>query len=194
MESNVWGNTKFDLKRQFFKLVGSNFRIYDSRGSLVLFSHQKGFKLREDIRIFFDEQGTQEAMSICARQIIDFSAAYDVVDSATHQKIGAFKRKGWASMLRDEWIMMDVNDREIGKVIEDSMLLGLLRRFLSNLIPQNYDMVFVDGSRVGDYRQHWNPLAYWMTMDFTMDSMKRVDPRMKVAAGVLLAAIEGKQN
>lgn len=194
MEANVWANTKFDLKKQFFKLVGSNFRIYDPQQNMVLFSHQKGFKLRGDIRIYYDEGGSQEALSVCAREIIDFSAAYDVVDSQTHQKIGAFKRKGWASLVRDEWIVMDVNDREIGKVMEDSVLLGLLRRFLSNWIPQNYDMLLLDGSRVADYRQHWNPFAYWLTMDFTMDPMKRVDPRMKLAAGVLLAAVEGKQR
>jgi hypothetical protein len=189
-----WSGTQFELKRQFFKLVGSNFRIYDASGNLVLFSHQKGFKLKEDIRIYADEAGTREVLSIRARQIFDFKAAYDVIDSATGQKIGALKRKGWSSMIRDEWIVMDPNDMEIGKVIEDSQLMALVRRFASNLVPQNYDLLLNDGTRVADFRQHFNPFLYWLTIDFTMDPQHRLDPRLKFAAAVLLAAIEGRQE
>ncbi len=189
-----WGGGRFELKRQFFKLVGSNFRIHDAGGNLVLFSHQKGFRLKEDIRVYHDEGGTREALSIQARQVFDFAGAYDVLDAQTHEKVGAFKRKGWQSMIRDEWIVMDASDREIAKVIEDSQLLALLRRFLTNLVPQNYDMLLNDGSKVADYKQHFNPFAYWLSMDFTMDPHARIDPRLKVAAGVLLAAIEGRQE
>jgi uncharacterized protein YxjI len=189
-----WGGGRFELKRQFFKLIGSNFRIYDASGNLVLFSHQKGFKLKEDIRVYHDEGGTREALSIQARQVFDFAGAYDVIDVQTREKVGAFKRKGWQSMIRDEWIVMDANDREIAKVLEDSQLLALLRRFLTNLVPQNYDMLLTDGSRVADYKQHFNPFVYWLSMDFTMDPQNRIDPRLKVAAGVLLAAIEGRQE
>lgn len=168
--------------------------MYDSAGNLVLFSHQKGFRLKEDIRIYADEAGREEVLSIRARQIMDFAAAYDVVESATGQKIGALKRKGWSSIIRDEWIVMDAQDREIGKVIEDSTMLALLRRFLTNLIPQNYDLLLLDGTRVADYRQHWNPFVYWLTIDFTMDPQHRIDPRLKFSAAVLLAAIEGRQS
>ena len=189
-----WGGNRFELKRQFFKMIGANFRIYDGGGNLVLFSHQKGFRLKEDIRVYFDEGGAYEALSIRARQIFDFAAAYDVIDSVSEQKVGAFKRKGWTSIIRDEWIVMDAEDRELGKVIEDSQAMALLRRFLSNLIPQNYDMLLNDGRRVADYRQHFNPFVYWLSMDFTMDPQDSLDPRLKVAAGVLLAAIEGRQE
>lgn len=43
------------LKRQVFALTGK-LRFYNPQGVLVLFSEQKMFKLREDIRIFADEQ------------------------------------------------------------------------------------------------------------------------------------------
>ena len=47
-----------------------------------MFSEQKMFRLREDIRVYSDESKSQEVLSIKARQILDFSAAYDVVDTA----------------------------------------------------------------------------------------------------------------
>lgn len=74
--------SQYLLKRQVFALTGK-FRFFDPSGKLVLFSEQKMFKLREDIRVYSDESKTQEVLMIKARQIVDFSAAYDVVDSAT---------------------------------------------------------------------------------------------------------------
>lgn len=180
------------LKRQVFALAGK-FRFFDPGGRLVLYSEQKMFKIREDIRVYSDESKAQEVLMIKARQIIDFSAAYDVVDSATGQKVGAFRRKGLASIFRDEWEILDVGDNLIGKLFEDSMGMALLRRFLSNLIPQNYDIT-IGTNRVADLKQNFNPFTYELNMDFSMDIGRLLDRRMGLAAGILLAAVEGRQG
>ena len=101
------------IRRQVFALTGK-FRVFDPSENLVLFSEQKMFRLREDIRVYADESKTQEVLTIKARQIIDFSAAYDVMDSTTGEKVGVLRRKGWASMLRDEWEVLDTNDQPRG--------------------------------------------------------------------------------
>ncbi len=180
------------LKRQVFALAGK-FRFYEPGGRLVLFSEQKMFKLREDIRVFSDESKSQEVLMIKARQIIDFSAAFDVVDSALGQKVGALRRKGLASMLRDEWEILDVNDAVIGSLFEDSMGLALVRRLLTNLVPQNYDIT-MGTDRVADLKQNFNPFTYELNLDFSMDVNQRLDRRLGIAAGILLAAIEGRQS
>jgi hypothetical protein len=185
-------HNQYVLKRQVFALAGK-FRFFDPSGKLVLFSQQKMFKLREDIRVYSDESKTQEVLMIKARQIIDFSAAYDVVDSATGQKVGALRRKGLASIVRDEWEILDVSDNVIGKLFEDSMGLALLRRFLSNLIPQNYDIT-LGTDRVADLKQNFNPFSYELNVDFSMDISHRLDRRIGLAAGILLAAVEGRQS
>ncbi len=180
------------LKRQVFALAGK-FRCFEPGGKLVLFSEQKMFKLREDIRVYSDESKTQEVLMIKARQIVDFSAAYDVVDSSTGQKVGALRRKGLASILRDEWEILDVGDNVVGKLFEDSMALALLRRFLSGLIPQNYDIT-VGTNRVADLKQNFNPFSYQLNIDFSMDTSQQLDRRLGLAAGILLAAVEGRQS
>ena len=185
-------HNQYLLKRQVFALAGK-FRFYDPGGRLVLFSQQKMFRLREDIRVYADENKTQEVLMIKARQIMDFSAAFDVVDSATGQKVGALRRKGLKSILRDEWDILDVSDNVIGKLFEDSMGLALMRRFLSGLIPQNYDIT-IGTNRVADLKQAFNPFAYQLTLDFSMDISQRLDRRVGIAAAILLAAIEGRQS
>jgi uncharacterized protein YxjI len=173
---------KYELKRQIMQLVGRNFRVYDANGQLVLFCHQKGFKLKEDLRVFRDEQQTQEVMRIAARKILDFSGFYDVFDSATGARIGVLRRMGWKSILRDEWTVVD------------NMLLALLRRFATNLIPQNYDLLMNDGSRAVDLKQNFNPFTYRLTIDFTDDPQGRMDRRLAFAGAFLLAAIERRQS
>lgn len=188
----IFQHNQYLLKRQVFALTGK-FRFYDSSENLVMFSAQKMFRLREDIRVYSDESKTQEVLMIKARQIIDFSAAFDVIDSVTGQKVGALRRKGFASMLRDEWDILDVNDNVIGKLFEDSMGMALLRRFLSSLIPQNYDIV-IGSNRVADLKQNFNPFTYQLNVDFSMDTARQLDRRVGIAAGILLAAIEGRQG
>lgn len=181
------------LQRQVFALTG-RFRVHDPSGNLVMFSEQKMFKLREDIRVYSDENKTQEVLSIKARQIIDFSAAYDVVDTAYNQKVGTLRRKGWSSMLRDEWQVLDANDNQIGVMFEDSMGMALLRRFLlGSWLPQNYDITLGE-TRVADLKQNFNLFRYELNLDFSMDPSQRLDRRLGIAAGILLAAVEGRQS
>ena len=184
---------RYSLKRQAFALTG-RFRIYDPADNLVLFSEQKMFRLREDIRVYADEAKTQEVLMIKARQIVDFSAAFDVIDTSTGSKAGALRRKGLRSLLRDEWELLDSGDNVIGQLFEDSMGLALLRRFLlGSLLPQNYDLT-IGGQRAGDLRQVFNLFAYRLELDFSMDAARSLDRRLGIAAGILLAAIEGKQR
>ncbi len=181
------------LKRQVFALTGK-FRIYNPDGQLVLFSQQKMFKLKEDIRVFSDESMTQELLRIQARQIIDFSAAYDVVDPAYQTKVGSLRRKGFRSMMRDEWEVLDINDQPIGILHEDNMTRALLRRLiLGSLLPQDYDLLIGD-HRVADFRQRFNLFRYELGLDFSMDTAKQLDRRIGIAAAILLGTIEGKQK
>lgn len=182
-----------ELRKQIFKLFGENFRIYGPGDRFMFICHKKGFKLKEDIRIYADEAMTQELMSIQARQVMDFSGAYDVIDSTTQMRVGVLKRKGWKSLAQDEWTVCDQNEVPIGTLVEDNIALAILRRFLSNLIPQNYDLL-INGARVLDLRQNFNPFSYRLVIDFSLDTNRQLDRRLGLAAAVLLAAIEGRQN
>ncbi len=181
------------LKRQVFALTGK-LRFYNPQEQLVLFSEQKMFKLREDIRLYADEQKSQEILSIKARQIIDFSAAYDVFDSGTGQKVGALRRKGLKSILRDEWEVLDMNDQVLGMLFEDNMTRAMLRRLLLGAwLPQDYDLTLGE-QRVADLKQRFNLFRYEMDIDFSMDSARRLDRRLGLAAATLIAIVEGRQE
>jgi len=189
----IFQHPQYLLKRQVFALTGK-LRFYDPQGELALFIEQKMFRLREDIRVYGDESKSQELLLIKARNIIDWAAAYDVTDSASGQKIGVLRRKGWKSMLRDEWEVLDANDQPVGKLFEDSVWQAMLRRLLlGSLLPQNYDLTLGD-VRVADLRQKFSLFGYQMILDFSMDTAGKLDRRLGIAAAALLAIIEGKQQ
>ena len=134
--ATTFQHSNYTLKRQVLALTGK-VRLYDASGKLVLYSQQKMFKLKEDIRVFSDETMIQEVLGIYARQMIDFAAAYDVIDSTSGIKVGALRRKGFSSLVRDEWEILDVGDHPIGRLREDSPLKALLRRLLlGSFLPQ----------------------------------------------------------
>lgn len=183
----------FEFRKQFFKLAGGSFRVYDTNQRLLLFSEQKAFKIREDIRVYSDEKKTNQTMAIRTQQIIDISPTFDVIEMPSNEKAGSLKRKGLKSILRDEWEIYDPNGLLIGKVEEDSTALAIIRRFLTNLIPQRYHFV-IGGEMVGTFHQHFNPFLYRATMDLTRDTGRLLDRRLALAAGILLLAIEGRQD
>lgn len=191
--NNPFGHQKYLLKKRILVMLGAKLNIYDPSGNMVMVVQQKAFKLREDIRVYSDEGFTQEVLSIKARKIMDFSAAYDVVDPIRNEKVGVLRRKGWSSIVRDNWEVLDAMDVKRGEITEDNMMLALIRRLLTNLVPQNYDMVF-DGTKVADFGQGFNPFAYHLNIDFSMDTGKKLDPRLGIAAAVLLATLEGRQS
>lgn len=193
MTPDRFNHSRYLIRKRILSLAGGRFEIFDMAGNLVLFSKMKAFKLKEDIRLFTDETMTTELVSIHARTVLDFSAVYDVIETATGRKIGALKRKGWKSMLRDEWIILDVYDNEIGVIQEESAFLALLRRFLTNLVPQQYH-VQLGGALVAEFTQNFNPFVTKLTLDFSFDAGHRLDRRLGIAAGLLLCAVEGKQE
>jgi hypothetical protein len=181
------------IRRNFWTVFGAKFRIFDPSGSMIAMCKQKAFKLKEDIRIYADAAMSQELLFIGARQVIDFSAAYDIIDSTTGEKVGALRRRGMKSILKDEWLILDVQDQQIGTVKEDSGGMAFLRRFVSNLIPQKFQIDLM-GAHMGSVRQHFNPFIFKATMDLSADTQRVMDRRLAVATAVLLLAIEGRQQ
>src|SRR6266545_1338894 len=105
--------TSFTVRRKVLKLFGGAFHIYDSAGNVIGYSKMKAFKLKEDIRLYTGEDMSQELLTIKARQMIDFAASYDVYDPQQQVKVGALRRRGLKSLIRDEWLILDPYDREM---------------------------------------------------------------------------------
>lgn len=181
---------EYVFRKKLFKLLGEAFHVFDGHGNLALYSDQKAFRLREDFRVYADEDKSEELLRITTPHVLDFSAAYCVHDSTTGEIVGSIKRKGVKSMFKDEWLFFAEDGRQLGRLSEASMAAALLSRFIG-LIPQKYVVTSTDGHHAADISQHFNPLVlkYDLQIEDTV-----IDPRLLIAMGILLAGIEGRQD
>ncbi len=136
---------KFPLKLSFkISTLSNDFTATDAGGNIVAYVRQKMFKLKEDIQIFSDESRTKLNYSIKADQWIDFSAAYSFFDQGG-QEFGKIARKGWRSIWKAEYEIIDQHQQiqyhvreENGWIkVMDSMLgeipiLGIFTGYLFN--------------------------------------------------------------
>ncbi len=183
---------KYLFRKKVFKVFGEAFHIYGPDNELAFYSKQKAFKIREDFRIFADVECEEELINITTPQIMDFGATYFVDDSISGKTIGAIRRKGMRSMIRDEWTLLSKDKSEIGKLSEASLGGALISRFLS-FVPQKYYVCDRDGLKVADIKQHFNPFVLKYTMDI-INKSSLIDSRLLIAVGVLLAGVEGRQD
>lgn len=181
------------LFRKKFTVAGGKIWVLDQQNKMVVFVKQKAFKLKEDIRAYSDDSMSNEILLIKARKIMEFNAAFDVEDPKTGEIIGTFARKGFKSMIQDEWEIRNNQDQPIGKITEDSIALALVRRFLSSLVPQSFSYN-VNGQDVAELKQHFNPFIKKADLLVKEANSSILDPRMIIAGSILLMAIEGRQN
>lgn len=90
--------------------IANDFVAKDANGSIVAYVRQKMFKLKEDIEIFSDESKTRILYRIKADRWLDWSAAYSFTN-ALNQPIGKVARKGWASLWKAHYDVIDQKDQ-----------------------------------------------------------------------------------
>jgi hypothetical protein len=105
-----------------FKLVALAPRMFvtDATGNNVCFVSQKVMALKEDIKVFTDESRSQQLYQIQADRVIDFSATYRFTDSQSNRQIGAIKSKGWRSIWKATYVIVDANDTQTHRIEEDN--------------------------------------------------------------------------
>lgn len=186
---------RFVARRSFFAFLGPEFRFSTGDGRLLCFVKQKAFRLKEEITVFADEQRSRALLRVQARGVFDVRATYDVTDAETGVRVGACKRQGLKSMLRDTWEVRGPDDTVIGTLTEDSMVLALLRRFLLKAwLPQSFTLTGAAGQVLGKIVQRFNPFLLVYDVDFGEDGPDALDGRLGLASIVLLLAIEGRQG
>lgn len=192
--SDPFAGSHFVIRQQVFTFLHRKFHVYGPNGELLLFSKMRGFKLKEDIRLYSDESMSTELLSIQARNIIDFSAAYDVIDKQSG-RLGVLRRRGMMStFVRDSWEILDGAERPLGTIQEDSTLKALVRRFIdfaAMFMPQAFH-VDVAGQRAATFKQNFNPFVRKLNVTFEPNGL--LDHKLGIAAAVLNMAIEGRQS
>ncbi len=187
---------KLLVERQFLKLIGETVRTYDENHTLLCRADQKAFKLKEQIYFFHDEEKQQPYFSVMARNILDIAPTYDIFDT-DGKRICSLRRKGITStFVRDHWLVLNADEVQIGEIVEDTDLFGVLRRyidFIALFVPQKFE-IHIGDKTVGHMQQNKNPFTVKLACEIDDAVATEFGALPTLAIPNVLALIEARQN
>ena len=179
------------IREKFLKFFGNKFRIMDEQDNLYGFCEQKRFRIKEDIRIYDDENKNNEWLIIKQRNLIDAWGGFDIVDPRENLLLGSIRRKFWKSVLRTKWELLDSDGNEIGMLIEDSLGYAIARRILLGiLLPKKFTLWTSADQQPITMRQKFNPFIKKLVV--TIPSGHAFDRRFIAGLAMVIAAVDGR--
>jgi uncharacterized protein YxjI len=117
-----------------FKIIAFNpqVKITDAAGATVLYVKQKALALKEDVKVFADDQQQNLLYQIKANKVIDFSAQYNIT-RPDGQPVGAIKRQGMRSIWKATYNVLDAQGNEIGLIHEENPMMKVLDSLVSEI-------------------------------------------------------------
>ncbi|WNH11656.1 hypothetical protein [Thalassobellus suaedae] len=112
--------------------LANDFTAKDSLGITIAFVKQKMFKLKEDVLVYNDESKQHIQYSIQADRWIDFSAAYSIKDK-NNKEIGKVARKGWKSIWKAEYELIDQHQKLQYHIREDNPWVKVLDSLIGEI-------------------------------------------------------------
>ena len=179
------------IREKFLKFFGNKFRIVDEQDNLYGFCEQKRFRIKEDIRIYDDENKNNEWLIIKQRNLVDAWGGFDIVDPRENLLLGSIRMKFWKSVLRTKWELLDSDGNEIGMLIEDSLGYAIARRILLGiLLPKKFTLWTSADQQPITMRQKFNPLVKKLVV--TIPSGHAFDRRFIAGLAMVIAAVDGR--
>jgi len=182
-------HSSLTVKRPFWSLLGRKFHVFSPEGALVAFVKHPLLKLKMEFTIFADENETLPLLTIRARQLIGVNMCFDVFDAQSGQKVGTLRRRGFKSIIRDTWDILDQNDQPVGLVEEEGA--AFLRRLFPILLGKW--KIELGGAPVGNIRQVFRFFVKEFTLDLSMNQ-GRLDPRFAVACAIFALMAESARE
>jgi hypothetical protein len=111
-----------------FKLfaISSQISVRDAQDREILYVKQKLFKLKEHVLVYRDSTMQELLFEIHANKIIDFSARYNFIHSATGTEIGHISRQGMRSLWRASYDIYSGEQQLIYHISEENPFIKLI--------------------------------------------------------------------
>lgn len=187
MDNNKFGLDRYQMAQKMLS-IGKKYYIKDGSGNDLFYARMEKFKLKPKIFIYSDDSQRDEILYIAPRNILDFNATYDVIDSKSKALVGSLKREGFHSIFQNKWNIMDAGGNVVGSARE-SGVMALVRRFVLNW-KLDFEIVY-QGRNVGSLNRKI-AIGDRYTLDLSGDPEKKLDRRLAVAMLPLFDAGEDR--
>ncbi len=126
-------NIQFPVKFSFkITTLSNDFTATDATGTTVAYVRQKLFKLKESVIIYSNATKSQVLYTIKADRWLDWSAAYRI-DEAGGRNLGKVARKGWGSIWKATYNIIDAQQKMQYKIQERSAWTRIADSFVGDI-------------------------------------------------------------
>lgn len=165
----------------------SRLYFYDEQGRTLAFVRNTKCQWSKELRVFTDPTLSFELLAIKPVREAAPGSHFKVVDSVNSEIVGRVRHLPVLGLQRQEWELLGPANDEICVIREDSALLGLMRRYLTESVPQSYTFSVAEGT-LGSAVRASGLFSPQMEIDFKPDCANPIDRRLIVAALVLISA------
>ena len=178
------------IREKFWKIFGNKFRIMDEQENLYGFCDQKRFKIKEDLRVYDDENKNNEWLVIKQKNFVDAWGGFDIYDPNAGVLLGTVRKKFWNSILRTRWELLDSEGQDIGVLEEDSLGYAIARRTFLGILPKKYTLHTIGNDVPITMRQKFNPIIKKLVVNIPPEHP--FDRRYIAGLALVIAALDGR--
>ncbi len=155
-------------------------RVFTPEGALAAVVEQPWFRLRGEMILYADEAQTDPLLVIRNRRLAAVNMEHDLLDAKSGVRLGVVRTRGWRSMFRDTWDILDGDDRPAGLMIEEGPYVW--RRFIK-LIPGRH-RIELGGRDVARVSQ----VFHFFRREFVLEILQQddpIEPRFAIACALI---------
>ena len=113
--------------------IGTRVRVVDAAGRQIAYLRKKKFRLKEDVRVYEDENQSRLRFRLMADRVVDFGASY-AVSGPDGRPLGGVRQRGVRSIWKSTYEVSDPNAKAIGVIHEENPFVKVLDS-LAEAIP-----------------------------------------------------------
>jgi uncharacterized protein YxjI len=179
--------SRYTIKRNFWSFLERIFRVMTPDGQVIMFVKHPVLRLREEFQVYADEAQTRPLLRVKSKQVIAINFAFDVTDATSGQLYGTVQKRGWKSIVRDKFLILDPTGAEIGYMEEQGA--SVMRRIFPWLTSKH--AIFMQGAQVAFVRQKFR----FFTKEFDVEMTPGgPDPKFVLACALLALIAEARRE
>lgn len=160
--------------------------FYDQDGKTLAFVRNLGLHWNKELRVFTDPTLSFELLTITPAKKGTGEETFVVFDPVNRESVGRIKIPRVVGLQKQEWILVDATGLQVGHLQENSAMLGVMRRYVSEAFPQTY--TFYGEDCLAGHALANGIFSPEVEVDLRNDDENPLDRRLVIAVLILVLA------
>lgn len=140
---------------------------------------------KRHVHFYRDDSKQELLLEVLQDQKLAFLTHTFTVNEPGGMTLARLKKNLLTDIFRKKWSVWSPDGRPLWEAKEDSVVMALVRRFLTRLVPLCFIFCLPGGQVVGEFNRKFTILDRYV-LDLSNDSTRALDRRVALAMGVML--------